>query len=45
MSVVTFAITFPLAGPIARLFADGSDKVTGMAVRGTFIFAAAFLFM
>lgn len=45
MSVATFALAFPLAGPLARLFADGSDAVTIMAVRGTFIFAAAFLFM
>lgn len=45
MSVVTFIIAFPLAKPIARLFADGSETVTAMAVRGMFIFAAAFLLM
>lgn len=45
MSVITFAISFPLAAPIARLFADGSAAVVEMAVRGTFIFAAAFLLM
>ena len=45
MSAVTFAISFPLAKPIALLFADGSQAVISMAVRGTFIFAAAFLLM
>ena len=45
MSVFTFAIAFPLARPIARLFADGSESVISMAVRGMFIFAAAFLLM
>lgn len=45
MSVFTFAIAFPLARPIARLFADGSESVVSMAVRGMFIFAAAFLLM
>ena len=45
MSVITFALTFPLAKPIALLFADGSEAVVTMAVRGMFIFAAAFLLM
>lgn len=45
MSVITFAVSFPLARPIARLFANGSDAVMTMAVRGIFIFAAAFLLM
>lgn len=45
MSAVTFAISFPLAKPIALLFAGGSQSVIFMAVRGTFIFAAAFLLM
>lgn len=45
MSAVTFAAAFPLAKPIARLFADGSEAVVSMAVRGMFIFAAAFLLM
>lgn len=45
MSFATFCVTFPLARPIAKLFADGSDEVVSMAVRGTFIFATAFLFM
>ena len=35
MSVFTFAIAFPLARPIARLFADGSESVVSMAVRGS----------
>ena len=43
MSVFTFVIAFPPARPIARLFAEGSETVVDMAVRGTFIFAAAFL--
>lgn len=45
MSVVTFIIAFPLAKPIAHLFADGSETVVNTAVRGMFIFAAAFLLM
>ena len=45
MSVITFILAFPLAKPIARLFADGSAAVTEMSVRGIFIFAAAFLMM
>ena len=45
MSVVTFITAFPLAKPIARLFADGTENVIRMAVRGTDIFAAAFLLM
>lgn len=45
MSVLTFGISFPLAKPIALLFAHGSEAVVRMAVRGTFIFAAAFLLM
>ena len=45
MSVLTFAASFPLAKPIAHLFADGSETVVSMAVRGMFIFAAAFLLM
>ena len=45
MSVFTFVIAFPPARPIARLFAEGSETVVDMAVRGTFIFAAAFLLM
>lgn len=45
MSLLTFAITFPLARPIALLFAENSAPVTEMAVRGTYIFAAAFLLM
>lgn len=43
--VVTFLLTFPLARPIAALFAEGSDNVTRMAVQGTYIFAGAFLLM
>ncbi len=45
MSVITFILAFPLAKPIARLFADGSAAVMEMSVRGIFIFAAAFLMM
>ena len=45
MSLLTFAIAFPLARPIALLFAEKSAPVTEMAVRGTYIFAAAFLLM
>ena len=45
MSVITFILAFPLAKPIARLFANGSAAVTEMSVRGMFIFAAAFLLM
>ena len=45
MSVLTFAASFPLAKPIALLFADGSETVVSMAVRGMFIFAASFLLM
>lgn len=45
MSGITFLISFPLARPIARLFADGAESVVGMATRETFIFAGAFLLM
>lgn len=45
MSLLTFAIAFPLARPIALLFAENSAPVTEMAVRGTYFFAAAFLLM
>ena len=45
MSLLTFAIAFPLARPIALLFAENSAPVTEMAVRGTYIFAPAFLLM
>ena len=45
MSLLTFAIAFPLARPIALLFAENSAPVTEMSVRGTYIFAAAFLLM
>lgn len=45
LSALTFAVAFPLARPLARLFAEGSQAVLEMAVRGTFLFAAAFLWM
>lgn len=45
LSLITFAMAFPLARPIARLFARNSASVLEMAVRGTFIFAGAFLLM
>lgn len=44
-SVVTFALVFPLARPIALLFARRSANVVAMAVRGTFLFAGGFLLM
>lgn len=37
MSLLTFAIAFPLARPIDLLFAENSAAVTEMAVRGTYI--------
>lgn len=43
MSGVTFLISFPLARPIAVLFAGNSNSVLDMAIRGTFIFAGALL--
>lgn len=45
MSIITFAVAFPAAKPIALVFADGSEAVLQMAVRGMFIFAPAFLLM
>lgn len=41
----TFAVAFPAAKPIALVFADGSEAVLQMAIRGMFIFAPAFLLM
>lgn len=45
MSVVTFAAAFPLARPIARLFAGETGNVVHLSVRGMTLCAAAFLFM
>lgn len=45
MSVLTFAAAFPLAKPIALLFAKDSEAVVQMAVQGMFIMAAGFLLM
>ncbi len=45
LSTITFLLAFPLARPIARLFAKNAAPVLEMAVRGTFIFAGAFLLM
>ena len=45
LSVVIFGIAFPLARPIALLFASESPAVVQMAVRGLYIFAGAFLLM
>ena len=45
MSVFTLAAAFPLAKPIALLFAEGSEAVVQMAVQGMFIMAAGFLLM
>lgn len=36
MSVMTFGLAFPLAKPIALLFAEGVQSVISMAVRGIF---------
>ncbi len=43
LSTLSFATAFPLARPLARLFAEGSQAVLNMAVRGTFLFSVAFL--
>lgn len=45
MSIVTFIAAFPLARPFSMIFANGSQNVITMAVRGTFIFSTAFLLM
>ena len=45
LSILTFGSVFLLARPIALLFANSSIAVVNMAVRGTFLFAAAFLLM
>lgn len=45
ISVFTFMLVFPLARPIALIYAEGVDSVITMAVEGINIFAAAFLFM
>lgn len=45
ISVVTFVLVFPLARPIALIFADGTEEVIHMAVEGIYIFAVAFLLM
>lgn len=45
MSVFTLAAAFPLAKPIALLFAEGSEAVVQMVVQRMFIMAAGFLLM
>lgn len=45
MSIVTFILVFPLARPIARLYAEGVENVIEMAVEGIFVFSGAFLLM
>lgn len=45
MSAITFLATFPMAKPIALLFAEGAEHVIKMAVDGTMTFAGAFLLM
>lgn len=45
MSGITFAAAYPLASPIARLFAEGEKDVIDMSMRGMYIFASAFLLM
>ena len=45
LATITFVLAFPMARPIARLFARNSANVLEMAIRGTFIFAGAFLLM
>lgn len=45
MSLITFAAAYPLARPIACLFAEGEKDVIDMSLRGIYIFAGAFLLM
>ena len=45
MSLITFALAFPLARPLGRLYADGVENVLNMAIGGIKIYAFAFLIM
>lgn len=45
MSVLTFLLAFPLARPLARLYAEGNEAVVEMAAGGIRVFAFAFLLM
>lgn len=45
LSVLTFALAFPMARPLARIFAEGSQNVVRMATEGVFGFSASFLLM
>lgn len=45
LSVATFAAAFPLAKPIAVLYAGGVSRVVGMSVDGIFAISGAFLLM
>ncbi len=45
LSVLTFLLSFPAAKPLALIYAADSPHVMALAVRGIWIFAAAFLIM
>ncbi len=45
MSVITFALSFPLAHPLASFYAEGEENVMNMAIEGIHIFSFAFLLM
>ncbi len=45
MSAITFVISFPLARPLALVYADGVETVIGMAVDGIHALSPAFLLM
>ena len=45
LSIVTFAAAFPLAKPIALLFASNAPSVVTLAVRGMMFFSGALLLM
>lgn len=45
LSVLTFALAYPAAKPLALLYADGTEHVIEMSVKGIRVFAPAFLLM
>ena len=45
MSVITFILAFPIANPLARIYAEEAENVMNMAVQGIRIYAFAFLIM
>lgn len=45
LSLLTFALTYLSARPLAALYADGNENVTVLSVRGIRVSAPAFLFM